>query len=133
MELRVNDLNMEGLYTITEYTDNIAGNILLFTPIVFSENQSNDSNLPENNWPAIDTSRPPIYIGKTMLQTNRGPLEIRFPLEAKTLREAFYLFGSACKQRIDEIQSQITRNSLVQGIGQGPNGNILDLSKLKTQ
>lgn len=53
-----------------------------------------------------DASRPVLFIGETTLMSQRGPLPIQAPIEARTLSEAFDHFPDAVNAAVERIIEQ---------------------------
>ncbi len=73
-----------------------------------------------------DPSRPVVFTGETTLMSDRGPLPIQCPIEAKDLSEAMDKFPAAVQQAVEklieqarEIQRQAMSRIVVPGQG-GP-------------
>lgn len=75
-----------------------------------------------------DPSRPVLFTGETTLMSDRGPLPIQCPIEAKDLSEAMDKFPEAVQSAVEklieqarEIQRQAMSRIVVPGQG-GPGG-----------
>lgn len=55
---------------------------------------------------STDTSRDVIYIGETNLMTQMGPLPVQFPIEAKSLDDAFSQFAEGVKGAIERLNER---------------------------
>jgi hypothetical protein len=55
---------------------------------------------------STDTSRDIIYIGETNLMTQMGPLPVQFPIEAKSLDDAFSQFAEGVKGAIERLNER---------------------------
>jgi hypothetical protein len=53
-----------------------------------------------------DPDRSPRFIGETTLLSQRGPLPVQAPIDAKTLSEAFELFPEAINHAVDALIEQ---------------------------
>lgn len=53
-----------------------------------------------------DESRDVIYIGETNLMTQMGPLPVQFPIEAKSLEDAFSQFADGVKDAIERLNER---------------------------
>lgn len=80
-----------------------------------------------------DPSRPVVFTGETTLMSDRGPLPIQCPIEAKDLAEAMDKFPAAVQQAVEklieqarEIQRQAMSRIVVPGQGGGaiPGGGM---------
>lgn len=75
-----------------------------------------------------DASRPMLFSGETTLMSDRGPLPIQCPIEAKDLNEAMDKFPEAVQAAVEklieqarEMQRQAMNRIVVPGQG-GPGG-----------
>jgi hypothetical protein len=73
-----------------------------------------------------DTSRPVLFTGETTLMSDRGPLPIQTPIEAKDLNEAMDKFPEAVQAAVErlieqarELQRQQMSRIVVPGQGGG--------------
>lgn len=73
-----------------------------------------------------DTSRPTLFTGETTLMSDRGPLPIQAPIEAKDLNEAMDRFPEAVQAAVErlieqakEMQRQQMSRIVVPGQGGG--------------
>ena len=76
---------------------------------------------------STDTRRGVIYIGETNLMTQMGPLPVQFPIEAKSLEDAFSQFAEGVKgavERLNERAKEMVReeNSRIVVPGAAPPG-----------
>ena len=55
---------------------------------------------------STDNSRDVIYIGETNLMTQMGPLPVQFPIEAKSLDDAFSQFAEGVKGAIERLNER---------------------------
>jgi len=55
---------------------------------------------------STDTRRDVIYIGETNLMTQMGPLPVQFPIEAKSLEDAFSQFAEGVKGAIERLNER---------------------------
>ena len=53
-----------------------------------------------------DDGRDVIYIGETNLMTQMGPLPVQFPIEAKSLDDAFSQFAEGVKGAIERLNER---------------------------
>jgi hypothetical protein len=53
-----------------------------------------------------DSGRDVIYIGETNLMTQMGPLPVQFPIEAKSLDDAFSQFSEGVKGAIERLNER---------------------------
>jgi hypothetical protein len=74
-----------------------------------------------------DKAREVIYIGETNLMTQMGPLPVQFPIEAKSLEDAFNQFADGVKgaiERLNERAKEMVREEssriVVPGAGAAP-------------
>jgi hypothetical protein len=103
MEIEIHPLNEELLYSVTTYTDGVAGQLQVRTPVDFDGHRV--------------VSRATVYLGTTQIQTNRGAVNVQFNIPAFALREAFAQWADlakiAVKSVVDEIQSKALRQSIL--------------------
>jgi len=88
-EIRVDKSN---LYREETYSDLKVASIRRLTPV--HEDGSEDSE------------RDTLFIGETTLMSQRGPLPVQAPIEAKTLTEAFEKFPEAVNAAVDQLIDQ---------------------------
>jgi hypothetical protein len=88
-EIRVDKSN---LYREETYSDLKVASIRRLTPV--HEDGSEDSE------------RDTLFIGETTLMSQRGPLPVQAPIEAKTLTEAFEKFPEAVNAAVDQLIEQ---------------------------
>jgi hypothetical protein len=86
------EVDKQNLYREETFTDLKVASIRRLTPILADG--------------ADDPSRSPRFIGETTLMSQRGPLPVQAPIEAKTLSEAFDLFPEAVNQAVDALIEQ---------------------------
>ncbi len=55
---------------------------------------------------ATDSGRDVIYIGETNLMTQMGPLPVQFPIEAKSLDDAFSQFAEGVKEAVERLNER---------------------------
>ncbi len=53
-----------------------------------------------------DSGRDVIYIGETNLMTQMGPLPVQFPIEAKSLDDAFSQFAEGVKEAVERLNER---------------------------
>ena len=53
-----------------------------------------------------DSGRETIFIGETTLMSQRGPLPVQAPIEAKSLEEAFEKFPEAVNAAVEQLIEQ---------------------------
>ncbi len=53
-----------------------------------------------------DSGRDVIYIGETSLMTQMGPLPVQFPIEAKSLGDAFSQFAEGVKDAVERLNER---------------------------
>lgn len=119
--LKANPLSNDNLYQIHTISDPQTGTILWHVPIVVSEGPG---------VPARDPLRMDVFLGTCVLQTPRGPMNISFPLEATTLREAIDAFPAGVVAAVEQMQQNALRNRIATGGGAVNGKAAIDLSKL---
>ena len=85
-------VDKSNLYREESYSDLKVASIRRLTPV--REDGSED--------PDRDT----LFIGETTLMSQRGPLPVQAPIEAKTLAEAFEKFPEAVNAAVDNLIEQ---------------------------
>jgi len=55
---------------------------------------------------STDSGRDVLYIGETNLMTQMGPLPVQFPIEAKSLDDAFNQFAEGVKQAVERLNER---------------------------
>ncbi len=55
---------------------------------------------------SADSDRDVIYIGETNLMTQMGPLPVQFPIEAKSLGDAFSQFAEGVKEAVERLNER---------------------------
>ena len=55
---------------------------------------------------STDSGRDVIYIGETNLMTQMGPLPVQFPIEAKSLDDAFSQFAEGDKGAVERLNER---------------------------
>ncbi len=55
---------------------------------------------------STDSGRDAIYIGETNLMTQMGPLPVQFPIEAKSLDDAFSQFAEGVKGAVERLNER---------------------------
>ncbi len=55
---------------------------------------------------STDSGRDVIYIGETNLMTQMGPLPVQFPIEAKSLGDAFNQFAEGVKGAVERLNER---------------------------
>ena len=85
-------VDKSNLYREETYSDLKVASIRRLTPV--REDGSED--------PERDT----LFIGETTLMSQRGPLPVQAPIEAKTLAEAFEKFPEAVNAAVDNLIEQ---------------------------
>jgi hypothetical protein len=93
-------------YEIHRYTDMVAGEILRHTPVA-----------PDG---FRDPMRTEIFTGSTVMATNQGPFTITFEIDAKTLSEAFEMWLGALEDKIKELESNATKQRILNGSSLSP-------------
>ncbi len=53
-----------------------------------------------------DSGRDVIYIGETNLMTQMGPLPVQFPIEARSLDDAFSQFAEGVKEAVERLNER---------------------------
>lgn len=95
-------INPDACFRLEEYTDNRVGSLIRMVPVMSDGVQ--------------DPMRLEQFIGKTNLQTNRGPIEVRFQIAgARTITEAFDLWLGALEDQMDQMESASRKNQIVNG------------------
>ncbi|MCS5638168.1 MAG: hypothetical protein NZ990_16730 [Myxococcota bacterium] len=85
-------VDKSNLYREETYSDLKVASIRQLTPV--HEDGSEDSE------------RDTLFIGETTLMSQRGPLPVQAPIEAKTLAEAFEKFPEAVNAAVDQLIEQ---------------------------
>jgi hypothetical protein len=111
-------VDTNNLYREETFTDLKVASIRRLTPI--REDGSDD--------PARET----LFVGETTLMSQRGPLPVQAPIEAKTLTEAFAHFPEAVNKAVEqlieqarELQRQEASRIVVPGQMPGGPGRII--------
>ena len=104
--MNIKPLNSRNAYRIERYSDLVAGEILRHIPVTADGIQ--------------DPMRTEVFTGKTMMQTNRGPIELYFDLSASSLSEAFNVWDEALQTKLDELQSEAMKVKILNGAGLNP-------------
>ncbi|MEE8286273.1 MAG: hypothetical protein V3R72_06220 [Gammaproteobacteria bacterium] len=55
---------------------------------------------------SADSGRDVIYIGETNLMTQMGPLPVQFPIEAKSLGDAFGQFAEGVREAVERLNER---------------------------
>jgi hypothetical protein len=55
---------------------------------------------------SADSGRDVLYIGETNLMTQMGPLPVQFPIEAKSLGDAFNQFAEGVKGAVERLNER---------------------------
>ena len=55
---------------------------------------------------SADSGRDVIYIGETNLMTQMGPLPVQFPIEAKSLGDAFGQLAAGVKEAVERLNER---------------------------
>ena len=66
---------------------------------------------PVNPDMSPDDSRRPLYMGQTQLMTPSGPVMLQSILEATTLDEAIEKFPAAMQKEVDNVMTQVQKDS----------------------
>jgi hypothetical protein len=85
-------VDVENLHREEVFSDLQAASVRRLTPV-----KSDGST---------DTTRDIIYIGETNLMTQMGPLPVQFPIEAKSLDDAFSQFAEGVKGAIERLNER---------------------------
>jgi hypothetical protein len=106
-------VDVDNLHREEVFTDLHAASIRRLTPVKADGNP--------------DTGRDVMYIGETNLMTQMGPLPVQFPIEAKSLDDAFDQFADGVKgavERLNERAKEMVReeNSRIVVPGAAPPG-----------
>ena len=104
--MNIHPIDANASYRVEEYTDDKAGAILRMVPITDEGVQ--------------DPLRTERFTGKTFLGTANGPAEVRFPLEASSLKEAFALWPAALQHVLDEMESKAVSQRIINGAKLSP-------------
>lgn len=86
------EVDKQNLYREETFTDLKVASIRRLTPVLADGTD--------------DPSRAPRFIGETTLMSQRGPLPVQAPIDAKNLDEAFDLFPEAVNQAVDALIEQ---------------------------
>lgn len=101
--MNIQSISSAASYRLEEYTDDAAGAIVRMVPV------SSDG--------ASDPMRVERFTGKTFMQTDGGPIEMRFAIDAHTLTEAFEKWGAALRAHMSAInevtQAERIRASII--------------------
>jgi hypothetical protein len=110
-------VDKSNLYKEESFTDLKVATLRRLTPI------------KEDGTP--DASRPVLFSGETTLMSDRGPLPIQTPIEAKDLNEAMDKFPEAVQAAVErlieqarELQRQQMSRIVVPGQGGMPGGGM---------
>jgi hypothetical protein len=98
----IKPLDASCAYRVDRYTDIQAGEILRHVPVTIDGIQ--------------DPMRTEVFIGKTTMQTNRGPMELTFEIEARTLQEAFAVWAQSLEAKLEQMQSEATKARILNGV-----------------
>ncbi len=85
-------VDIKNLYREESFSDLKVASIRRLTPVL--EDGSDDPD------------REPLFIGETTLMSQRGPLPVQAPIEAKTLSEAFEKFPDAVNHAVEQLIEQ---------------------------
>lgn len=85
-------VDTDNLHREEVFTDLHAASIRRLTPV-----QADGS---------ADSGRDVLYIGETNLMTQMGPLPVQFPIEAKSLGDAFNQFAEGVKQAVERLNER---------------------------
>ena len=91
---RAEDLTVdtENLYKEEVFTDLRAASVRRLVPVKADG--------------SIDPSRQASYIGDTTLMTQMGPLPVQFPIEAKSLEDAFAQFPEGVREAVERLNER---------------------------
>lgn len=107
MEIQAPVFNTSNLYEVKTYTDAVLGTITHNVPVI----------LLDIGIPARDMVREDVFSGNTILHTTNGPLNLTFPIAAKTIQEAAANFNVALQHAMEEMQTRQLRNKIITGGG----------------
>jgi hypothetical protein len=85
-------VDTDNLHKEEVFTDLRAASVRRLTPVKADGSQ--------------DNGRDVIYIGETNLMTQMGPLPVQFPIEAKSLDDAFAQFAEGVKEAIERLNER---------------------------
>lgn len=85
-------VDTDNLHREEVFTDLRAASVRRLTPVKADGSQ--------------DNGRDVIYIGETNLMTQMGPLPVQFPIEAKSLDDAFSQFAEGVKGAIERLNER---------------------------
>lgn len=112
----VADFNVDksNLYREETFSDMKVASIRRLTPIK-----------PDGS---VDESRDPLFLGETTLMSQRGPLPVHAPIDAKDLAEAFDKFPEAVNKAVEQLIEQVKEmqrqeSSRIVVPGQSPTGS----------
>ncbi len=86
------EVDKDNLYREETYTDLKVASIRQLVPIKVDG--------------SVDESRERMFMGETTLMSQRGPLPVQAPIEAKTLAEAFEKFPEAVNKAVEQLIEQ---------------------------
>ncbi len=106
-------VDTENIYREESFSDMRVASIRQLTPVKLDG--------------STDEARETLYIGETTLMSQRGPLPVQAPIEAKNLTEAFEKFPEAINQAVEQMieqarEMQRQEASRIVVPGQGPMG-----------
>ena len=85
-------VDVDNLHREEQFTDLHAASIRRLTPV------KGDGS--------PDSGRDVIYIGETNLMTQMGPLPVQFPIEAKSLDDAFSQFPEGVAEAVERLNER---------------------------
>ena len=86
-------IDKDNLYRETSVTDMRIGTVQIFSPVL--EDGSDDN------------SRKRIFLGRTQLNTQQGPIPIQAKIDAATLPEALSLFPKVLKAETQKVMARL--------------------------
>ena len=102
----IQGISLTASYEQREYTDDKAGAILRFIPV------DTDG--------VRDPARTEFFKGRTFMQTNRGPVEIRFEIKADTLSQAFREWKNALQDELKDLENAQVKQRILNGAQLSP-------------
>lgn len=85
-------VDMDNLHREEVFTDLRAASIRRLTPVKADG--------------STDNARDVVYIGETNIMTQMGPLPVQFPIEAKSLDDAFGQFAEGVKEAVERLNER---------------------------
>jgi hypothetical protein len=97
----INPMQGKNLYKVETFTDMMSGSIIKHTPV--------------NEDGSADPLREAVFSGNTVMNTNRGPMPLDFPIKAQSLAQAIDMFSNSLRDLLDEMESNMTRQRILSG------------------